>query len=207
MGGLTMDVTESDPFESHADYEHNACINNWMQFVELAECYLRSADTLVNSTMSDHMLLDVHVHSICFLYRHGLELILKDLIWKSHYVATGAKRFAEKDWQELGRHRLRDLWQSASESARQVLAQDFMLTSAETSHVENLLIQFERHDPDSYSFRYPISKRKGRTHASLTNVNVRVLCEKVHQAFDRLKDLLAIIDNYYDRLANENANG
>src|SRR5262249_497182 len=135
----------------------------------------RSADSLVDSALSDHMLLDVHVHSICFLYRHGLELVLKDLVWKSHYVATGEKRFAERDWQELGRHRLQDLWNSGCESAGQVLGPDFPLSASATSHVESLLTQFERHDPDSYSFRYPISKKKGRTHPSLTNVNLRVL--------------------------------
>jgi hypothetical protein len=194
-----MDVSESDPFKCHADWQHNACINNWMQFVDLADCYVQSADTLVESALSDRRFLDVHVHSICFLYRQGLELILKDLAWKSHYVATGAKRFAEKDWQELGRHRLHDLWKSGIESAREVLGIDFPSPPAAASQVENLLIQFERHDPDSYSFRYPISRKKGRTHPSLTNVNLRVLRENVRQAFDHLMKLVGFIDYCYDR--------
>jgi hypothetical protein len=194
-----MDAAETDPFQAHPEWEHNACINNWMQFIELADCYVRSADTLVSSALSDHMLLDLHVHSICFLYRHGLELILKDLLWKSDYLATGTKRFAEKDWQELGRHRLQELWQNGSENARKVLGANFPLNPSEAYQVASLLTHFERHDPDSYSFRYPISKKRGRTHPSLTNVNVRVLRDTVHQTFDRLKTLVEFIDDYYDQ--------
>jgi hypothetical protein len=134
-------------------------------------------------------LLPLPAWSGAYLERPGLE---------EPYVATGAKRFAERDWQELGRHRLQDLWNSGRESARQVLGTDFPLSPTAASHVENLLMQFERHDPDSYSFRYPISKKKGRTHPSLTNVNLRVLRENVRQAFDQLRNLVGFIDYYYD---------
>jgi hypothetical protein len=194
-----MDVPESDPFMCHPDCEHNACVNNWMQFVELADYYVQSADSLVESALSEHMLLDVHVYSICFLYRHGLELILKDLVWKSHYVGTGEKRFAESGWQELGRHRLQDLWNRGVEIAGQVLGTEFPLPPSVASQVENLLTQFERHDPNSYSFRYPIDRKSGRTHPSLTNVNLRVLRNNVHHAFDQLKTLVGFIDYCYDQ--------
>jgi hypothetical protein len=190
---------EFDPFRCHADWENNAIINNWMQFVDLAECYVKSADALVTSALNDHMLLDVHVHPICFLYRHGLELILKDLTWKSHYLLTGVKRFAEHEWRELGRHGLRNLWKSVVANTRQVRGEKFPLSSDRAGQVEDLLEQFERHDPNSSSFRYPIDKKTGRSHASLKNVNLRVLCETVGEVFDALHKLVAYIDYCYDR--------
>jgi hypothetical protein len=189
-----MDTSEPSPFEAHADGQHNACVDNFMQFVELANCYVRSADILVSSTIEDRSMLDVHIYAICFLYRHALELILKDLAWKSHYAETGIKRFTQDDWKELGRHRLQDLWQTMSANGRRLLGVDFPLSTREACQVGDLFAQFEQHDPDSFAFRYPISKnKKGRTHPSLRHVNVRVLHEKVRHVFDLLGRLCELI--------------
>jgi len=184
----------ADPFRSQGDVDENACIDNWMEFNQLAMCYIRSADALVTSALEDHNLLDVHTYAVCFLYRHGLELILKDMVWKSHYLLTGTKRFVLSDWQELGRHRLNDLWKQGRADTEKVLDDDMPVNAIADEQVTQLLIQFERHDPDSYSFRYPIGKKTGRTHADLMNVNLRVLRECVQQAFDRVETLLGCID-------------
>jgi len=140
------------------------------------------------------MLLDVHVQPACFLYRHGLELLLKDLAWKSQYVATGTKRFAEKNWQELGRHRLMDVWDGAKTVSETVLGAGFPLDADKASQIRTFLVQVEAHDPDSYSFRYPISKKKGRTHPKLTNVNLISLRAKVHTTSDQITAILERID-------------
>lgn len=202
-----MDASDADPFRCHPDWEHNASVKNWMQFAELASCYLQSADALVNSALTDHTLLDVHVHAVCFLYRQGLELLLKDLAWTSLYLTTGEKRMAGRDWQEFGRHRLQELWKSGRENACRVLGLDFPLTTVATSQVGTLLAQFERHDPDSYSFRYPISKKKGITHRALTNVNLRVLRDRVGQAVEHVKHLVALIDWCYDQKSETGRTG
>src|SRR5438128_3349444 len=136
-----MHSAESNPFKAHADWQHNACINNFMQFAELADCHIRSADSLVDSALIDHTLLDAHVYSICFLYRHGLELLLKDLVWKSHYALTGTKRFAKNNWQELARHRLLDLWRGVTENSREILGANFPLNPNESREVETLFAQ------------------------------------------------------------------
>ncbi len=91
-----MTTTDSNPFRAHPDWEHNACIQNDMQFADLAHSYTRSGDELVESTLRDRSLLDVHIYAVCFLYRHALELYLKDIIWKSHYALTGAASTASR---------------------------------------------------------------------------------------------------------------
>ena len=200
-----MDATQPEPFRAQPDWTDNACINNWMQFAELASYYVRPADNLVSNALNDHMLLDVLVYPICFLYRHGLELILKDLSWKSHYLATGEKQFAKNDWKELGRHSLQELWQVGGEKAALVLGADFPLSTTDAQSVELLLNRFERHDPGSFSFRYPISKKKGRTHPDLANVNVRVLRESVHHVFQRLESVVGLVDYHYDQQSENEA--
>ncbi len=73
-----MSSSPPDAFQIGPD-RHNACISNYMQFEELAACYLRSGDELVASVARDHSTLDVHIYAICYLYRHSFELQLKDL--------------------------------------------------------------------------------------------------------------------------------
>lgn len=165
-----------------------------MQFADLADHYIRSADALVTAALEDHMLLDVHVQPVCFLYRHGIELILKDMAWKSNYIVTGTKIFTQKNWQELGKHRLGDIWSGAKSAAKTVLGADFPLDSAKVNEVQSFLTQIEGHDPDSYSFRYPISKKKGRTHPQVTNVNLVALRAKAHNTFDQITAIREMID-------------
>lgn len=189
-----MDRISANPFCTCGEVDEIACINNWMQFSDLAEDYTRSADALVAAALDDSSLLDVHVQPVCFLYRHGIELLLKDLAWKSSYLATGTKRFAEKDWQELGRHRLRDIWEGAKADSETVLGTDFPLNPGRVDEVRSFLSQIEAHDQDSYSFRYPISKKKGRTHPHLTNVNLAALRAQVHSTFHQITAILDMID-------------
>lgn len=189
-----MNKETTDPLCSNGAMNQVACINNWMQFVELAKDYIHSGDTLVKTALNDHMLLDIHVQPICFLYRHGLELILKDLTWKSHYLLTGTKRFAQKDWKELGQHRLCTLWNSATKNAEKILGPDFPLDSTRKFQVESFLAMIEQHDPDSYSFRYPIGKRNGRTHPQMTNINIAALRDGVEETFDRIAAVLELVE-------------
>lgn len=180
----------TDPFQPQGATDENACVDNYMGFDQLCACYIESADALVECSLRDHILLDAHVYAIVFLYRHGLELLLKDMVWKSHYLLTGEKRFMSSNWQELGRHRLTDLWKQCRPDSEQVLPEGWPLNSDDDGLVAQLLRQFERHDPDSYSFRYPIGKKTGRTHQGVNNINVRVLSERMHEVRDRLAHVL-----------------
>lgn len=165
-----------------------------MQFAELADHYLRSADMLVTAALEDHMLLDVHAQPVCFLYRHGVELLLKDMAWKSHYIVTGTKLFMQKDWKDLGKHQLGNIWSKATSDAKTVLGADFPLDSTKILEIQSFLTQIEKHDPDSCSFRYPISKKRGRTHQQLTHVNLLALRKEAHNAFDQITAILEMID-------------
>ncbi len=192
-------ATQADPFRPQGDVDDNACINNWMEFSQLAECYKCSADALVACALEDHNLLDLHAYAVCFLYRHGLELILKDMVWKSHYLLTGTKRFMLPNLKELGRHCLSDLWKKGRVDSESVLGDDLPFDAVADEQVRQLLLQFERHDPNSSSFRYPIGKKTGRTHPDVNNVNLRVLRDRVHQAVDRVEMLVSLIDWCYER--------
>ena len=191
-----MNSPSFDPFTAQGKTHENECIDNWMQISGLANCYIRSADSLVNSALGNHSLLDVHVFSICFLYRHSLELILKDVGWKSHYLLHNEKIYAQdrKKWGVFGSHCLMKLWQRCIGDARKVIGDGFPINSTESHQLKSFLERIERRDPDSYSFRYTFSTDRERTHTTLTNVNISVLREMVHQAYERINAILSLID-------------
>lgn len=198
----TRRSSKPNPFGPLADYRSNACINNYMQFEELAEHYRESADALVKCTKENRSTLDVHVYAICFLYRHSFELVLKGLFWQSGYALNSDKTLR-------GGHGLQSLWAEVEERTRRLLDSDFPLSRKETAAVKQLFADIEEHDPGSDSFRYPIdSTKKRRTHPTLTHVNVRALCEAVTEATDHLGRIHHLVDYHYtQRSEMERENG
>jgi hypothetical protein len=168
-----------NPFQGLEDWQHNACISNFSQFGELGGYYVRAADGLVKKTIEDSSLLDVYILPLCFLYRHGIELLLKDSLWMSQYLARGTKAFPQT-------HNLGHLWRELDVNCRAIFGADFPLTSDETERLEHTLAQIENHDPASYAFRYPYDTKGNRTHPFLAHVNVRSMYETVHQVADLL---------------------
>jgi len=190
-----MKARAKNPFKAQPDWQYNACIDNYMQFERLAGCYLRSADALVACAIEDTSTLDVHVYAIWFLYRHSIELMLKDLIWKSDYAVFGNKQF---NFNEMAHHRLQDLWRDVELRTHKLLGEDFPSKQEQESQMQELFKELQKHDPDSYSMRYPFDKKKKRTHLSLTHVKIHTLRKRAHQTIDFLYLLLEMVNFHCD---------
>lgn len=180
-----------DPFQAHPDWHHNACISNYAQFWEIGSHYMRAADALVQDAIEDSSLLDVYVSPLIFLYRHAVELFLKDLLWQSHYLACGKKGFITDNCFQT--HDLLKLWQQLKGNCQKVLGADFPLIPDDVKLLEDLFAQIQMHDPRSDAFRFPFDVKGARSHASLNHVNIHSLYESVHQAVDLLGDLKGIV--------------
>jgi hypothetical protein len=141
---------------------------------------------------------DYVVFPLVFLWRHHLELALKDVI------ALGKLLLDESESSAFpAHHRLGELWQVA----KPYIVKHGSPDAPELAHVEANILEFERIDPTATGFRYP----RDRTGAStaLVNppdtVNLAVLHETmlalsnfldgVHssqqQAFDTLSEIAA----------------
>ena len=189
-----MQRESENPFQAHPDWHHNACISNYLQFWEIGNYYVRAADALVQEAIEDSSLLDVYVSPLVFLYRHALELFSKDLLWQSHYLACGKKGFIRDT--RFKTHDLLKLWQQLKKNCQEVLGTDFPLSTHEMEMLEQLFAQIQKHDPGSDAFRFPFDVKGNRSHASLSNVNVRSLYESVHQAVNLLGNLKEIVTDY-----------
>ena len=180
-----------NPFEAHTDQHFNACVSNYLRYWELGDHYLQAADALIQAAVDDHSLLDVHIYPISFLYRQALELMIKDPLWMSHYLAHGKKILSTL-------HGLSDLWHGIKTNCGAIPHFSFPLKARETKMLERLFEQIEKHDPGSDAFRYPFDRGGKISHPSLRNVNVRVLYERVHHARDLLSNLRESVDEAYN---------
>jgi hypothetical protein len=180
-----------NPFQAHPDWQHNACIANYAQFWETDGHYMRAADALVRNAVEDRSVLDVYVSPLIFLYRHAVELFLKDLLWQSHYLACGRKGFIKDKCFQT--HDLLKLWQQVKGNCQKVLGSEFPLATNDVELLEQLFAQVQKHDPRSDAFRFPFDVKGSRSHASLSHVNIRSLYESVHQAVDLLGDLKGFV--------------
>jgi hypothetical protein len=169
----------------------NACLQNYMGFYQLANYYLESANTLIDRTIDDSSKLDVCVYSAVFLYRHSIELLLKELIWMSNYLLGKGKTFPKH-------HRLMNLWQILKSNAISLLTSDFPLNEEEVRYIETTPEEVMKHDPESDGFRYPFDKKMQRTYFDINYVDVKALYERFNQIHEYFGRISYMIDHLYE---------
>ncbi len=126
-------------------------------FFGYALAYKKAADLLVqNNQRLPDIFLDDLVLPIVFLYRHYVELMLKDLLIEGNkkYGKFSPSEIKEKI---LDTHNIAYLWQKLK-------ALLFALTdrSEYVEALEACLFEFSNVDDSSMSFRYPVNKKTGQ---------------------------------------------
>ena len=116
------------------------------------EGYRLAAEFLIERVASTGFDQDFLVYPICFLYRHYVELSLKDII------GTGQELFDE-DSAPPGGHELQKLWVKA----RPHIEREFSGESNQLTRVDELIVELSSADPTSQTFRYRVDNR-GRPH-------------------------------------------
>ena len=190
---MSMNNDDQKIFEQ-ADNRWNACFQNYMDFSQLARYYLESANALIEITVSDSSKLDVYIYSAVFLYRHSVELLLKELIWMSNYLLDRGKTFPKH-------HRLMELWQTLKSNAISLLKSDFPMNKKQVQYIETILEEFMKYDPESDSFRYPFDKKMKRMHSGIHHINVKNLYEQFNQLHEDFDELSYMVDYLYEEQA------
>jgi hypothetical protein len=148
----------------------NACVG-WMQsrpneLDGYLEGYRRAAMVLFASAIANNTSPDLVVFPLAFLWRHHIELSLKDAI------ATG-RLLEDKDWSFPDGHKLWDLWMTAKPYIHRCGPKN----APELKNAEANIKEFEKIDPYADGFRYPLNK--DRSARSMPNapeyVNIRLL--------------------------------
>jgi hypothetical protein len=143
--------TEGDtPFVAADDPWENAYVENhtFSRLIFMMEGYKKAADLMVNAANADHVERSYLVFPIIFNYRQFIELSLKYLI------ATYGK-FVDiaPNWNT---HDLVELWQTFGN-----LLDAYGTTDPDQADpiVAQIIAEFAKIDPNSYSFRYPVDRK------------------------------------------------
>lgn len=138
------------PFASSATRDQNAFIETepLSKLVAMMHGYKTGADVMVEHTISNSFERDFLVYPIIFNYRHFIELNLKYLL--STY---GPAVDVMPNWKD---HDLAPLWESLV-----VIIERFGTTDSDDADevVAEIISEFCKIDPQSFSLRYPTDKK------------------------------------------------
>lgn len=138
--------------------------------------YKKAADIVVDQVKNGIGYQDFLVYPVMFLYRHYLELAIKNLI----FMGWSLLNIAPDD--DLGGHDIKRYWSKCDALLHQISPGDSIQALRD---VGRLIDQFSKHDPISMAFRYPVSlpnkttKERQRTLQGLSVVNLRNVQEVI----------------------------
>ncbi len=139
--------------------------------------YRKAAESLIDLASEDENLLDFCIYPIVFLYRHYVELRLKETI-------LYARRLLNQEACIPTHHELLSLWQER----KQLMSQAKVCPPEDEEAIaEGLIKELAAADPKSFAFRYPVDKE-----GTPALPNIRLLSVKI------LRDTMERLGNYLD---------
>jgi hypothetical protein len=151
-------------FASQEDWWNNACLNwcheGWNLY---AAGYIEAADLLVRHIEEQGAGQDMLVYPVLFLYRHYLELEIKDLIRKGRRLQDIPGTFP-------AHHDIAGLWRICHQLLSEIAPNDSL---EELREADRLIEEFAALDPTSMSFRYPEDKRGNASLPGISHINLR----------------------------------
>ncbi len=142
------------------DWHNNACLNVMLNGDELGytEGYRRGGRLLVEYVNEKGRDQDYLVYPVFFLYRHHIELALKNLIVRSPFLMD--RTLTDSESKHLGTHRIDLLWQDLKPMLATICdaAGWGELDRADVFGIDSYIRQLAELDPDSFRFRYTKSK-------------------------------------------------
>lgn len=141
--------------------------------------FQRAADMVVASSQSSDLNPDDLVFPVAYLYRHHLELMLKELVRLG--IRLGALDRCEE---ALDGHNLHKLWNKAKQLILQVWPDS---PDTDVQAVEQVILEFHKLDPSGQAFRYARDKDGGQ---HLANVPERIGLANLKSVVDAVSAFL-----------------
>lgn len=160
-------------------WEYNACLNfGTNQDYGYIEGYRRSADILVNYIQNKMRDQDILIYPIVFLYRHHIELRLKELIKKGCDLLDDDSQLGKLD------HDIEVLWIKC----RKILEKICPESKKDLQRIGKIIKQFHEIDPNSFNFRYLTDKKGKRSiNPELKSINIKEFSNSLREAVDLLE--------------------
>lgn len=153
-----------------------------------AEAYHSAARRLFE-TSPPADLHDINACPIVFLYRHSLELHLKEILINGQRIPQQNPSLPEAKVFEL-EHNLCALWREL-----EALCEKLGWTRGADLEAEgNIIREFNDKDPCSFSFRYPVTRSCNSTAPQNFRFDLRHFCQRMDQTLDRLEQISCGVD-------------
>lgn len=194
------------------DWSANACISYYHEFGHAYKMGFRiGALRLAEKVCSDYSDQDLLVYPIVYLYRHYLELVLKEIFRSASRLVR--HEITEEQDQNLGKHGLKPLWGMIEPMLGPVCVQTGHppIPEADIDGVRNYIEQFHDHDPDGQRFRYATIKvkkpnapkgtkeDKRSLKKELSLINIRAFATNIEKLADYLDGLSYWLADMVDR--------
>lgn len=178
-------------FRPDDDPQSDACLNwalrGWDAY---ASGYLAAANLLVETVLKTGQRTDTLIYPVAFLYRHYLELRLKEIIVQGRMLLA-----RQSDFKPV--HQLDVLWNSVRLILEKVWPNG---PTIDLDAVENVILQFHDLDLNSFAFRYPVDRKDNATLSGLKYVGPRNLRDVMRRTAGLLEASSSAISTYLDEM-------
>lgn len=177
----------------------NACINwlssSYFTMDFYARGYLAAAQHLSRAATQrrTNLILDAVIYPLIFLWRHYLEVRLKEIIISARALV------GEPQSPTLG-HNLGVLWKRA----RQLIKRGLNAGDQVLARADRLFKEFAQVDPSSQAFRYTEDTGGSRTLPGVTHINVYNLAKEMKWLSNFLEGVSIEISVYLREIPNDN---
>jgi hypothetical protein len=184
-------------FKDDSDWWHNAHFNlagkSWGTY---SAGYKNAADLLARRFIKNWQGNDVLIYPMVFLYRHCLELRLKELIILGQRLLTEPYGIQQTI---LESHRLTELWTPCRKILERTSEKGFWPKDPATrlDIIEKLVKEFHAKDPFAMNFRYPVTRKSKGGQPTLPHLN-RMGVRNLYNVMQRLDSFFtAQLDGIY----------
>jgi hypothetical protein len=173
------------------DWKLNACITHWGEVEYAYKAGFRKAALQLTERMCEQPVdQDSMVYPIVYLYRHHVELVLKDIFRAASDLLN--LTISGGQTKRLGQHDLAQLWSMIRPMLDPVcdIAGADKLPKADLDGIDAYMQQLNARDPKGESFRYGRSRDSTRTLSEdLVHINIRSFAIHMEKLADYLEGL------------------
>lgn len=176
-----MDLPNSKDklFTDDKDYWHlNACISSFDKTAAYSIGYLKAAQLISRIVIYSGQQPDTLLYPIVYLYRHYLEIMLKDLI--SDGLEIRGETVSSELKEILGQHNLMKLWNNFKPFFCEVCGTDSDFEAVKKA-MESYINQMHCIDPEAISFRYDKSKTGKQSLEGIERINILNFCRNMEK--------------------------
>lgn len=172
-------------FKADSDWWYNAHLNfsgkGWEAY---ASGYKEAADSLARRFLKNWQGNDILTYPMVFLYRHYLELRLKQVIVLGQKLLDQPINIQDKILED---HRLGKLWKLCLEILEALGKNGFWPEDPveKLDCVGKLIEEFHAKDPAAINFRYPVTKKSEGSKPTLPSLN-RIGVRNLYKVMQRL---------------------